>query len=139
MLVIKSLLEWWRLIGSTIAGLPFLIWSNKIGLFLKELSNQSLSILVGALLIGFIISFIYLLKFKSKLSDKLILKYGFFWDKKKNSYCPVCQKPVSYNKSWSNGSGGTNSGYFCSNCKHIYPLSDERGKELTPESVLAKL
>jgi uncharacterized protein YbaR (Trm112 family) len=138
MLQIKSLLEWWRLITGTILTLPFLTWSENIGNWLKSLPSQWLSILVGMSLTGSFVCLMYLLKLKKDLSNKLVLRYGIYWDKNRNPHCPVCKIPVSYN-SWSNGSGGSNFGYYCPPCKHIYPLSDETGKYLKPEEILSKI
>lgn len=59
----------------------------------------------------------------------LRLKYGIYWDKAKNPYCPVCKKPVSY------GEYVEGFGYYCKPCSHVYPLADASGKEYTPKDV----
>lgn len=38
------------------------------------------------------IELVYLITYKSKL--KLKLKFGAYWDKELNPYCPICEKPL---------------------------------------------
>lgn len=154
MQILKSILEWWRLLGATVWQLPlaatvltipFIKWSLTIEGWLKALPTYWLTALVCILSVGFFLSTAYFLKLKSEHSNKLTLKYGIFWDKKKNPYCPQCQKPVSYNKNFSTGEkdvkGSTlrSAGYFCKSCSHIYPLVDGNGYPLKPEQVLSEL
>lgn len=134
MKTLKSILEWWRLIGATIVTLPFIKWSFGINEWLKALPEQWLTALVGILSVGFFISIVYLLKVKSENSKKLTLKYGIYWDKNKNPYCPVCEKPVAYDQ-WQYETWG----YYCKPCKFTYELRDALGNKLQPEKALLEL
>ena len=67
--------------------LPIIIQQLPNTLLLKLLLMESL-----LLLLIFVIALIQYLKLK----NKPILKFGIYWDKKKEPYCPVCSKPLSY-------------------------------------------
>lgn len=61
---------------------------------------------------------------------KLTLLNGIYWDKDRNPFCPVCQKPVVYD-SWQVGGWG----YYCKPCAKVTPLKDFSGKTLKPEDI----
>jgi hypothetical protein len=87
-----------------------------------------------ALLLSFVINVILvaLLYSATRKEDPFLqLRFGIYWDKDKNPYCPVCQKPVVYDNwelfGW---------GYYCTPCNKVTPLKDAHGKNLKPEQVL---
>jgi hypothetical protein len=84
-----------------------------------------LSLLINAIL-GVLLYFA-----TRKEKPALQLRYGIYWDKDNNPFCPVCQKPVIYDdwdpQGW---------GYYCQPCSKITPLQDAHGKKLKPEQVL---
>lgn len=125
----KSILEWWRLIAATILVLPFVQWSLVIDKWLKSLPTHWLTVLVCILSVGFFLSGVYFLKIRSE--HKLKLKYGIYWDKKKNSYCPYCQKPIVYDYA-----DYAAKSYYCHPCQHRYYLVDVLGNRLEPENTL---
>lgn len=61
---------------------------------------------------------------------RLTLLNGIYWDKDRNPFCPVCQKPVVYD-SWHTAGWG----YYCKPCAKVTPLKDFSGKTLKPEDV----
>jgi hypothetical protein len=89
---------------------------------------------ITRLSVGFFLSTAYFLKLKFEHSNKLTLKYNIYWDKNKNPYCPVCQKPVSYGN-W----GSEHKTYYCKPCKSYNYLIDALGNKLEPEKVLSEL
>jgi len=135
---LKSILDWWRLLAATLLTLPFVKWSLIIDEWLKALPAYWLTALVCILSVGIFLSTAYLFKLKSEHSNKLTLKYGIYWDKKKNTYCPVCEKPVSYSRHYYGGSGFV-LGYHCNPCKRTYQLFDALGNSIKPEKVLSEL
>lgn len=42
-----------------------------------------------------LVAWIIEIKYKKNQELNLELKYGVYWDKKLNPYCPACQKPLS--------------------------------------------
>ena len=92
-------------------------------------AQSLLPLLLLSLLLNLILLyFLYLATQKSE--PELQLRYGIYWDKQHNPFCPVCQKPVAYDD-W--GIGGV--GYYCQPCKKVTPLKDSLGKELKPSQV----
>lgn len=124
---LKSILDWWRLLGTTIwpllgatvLALPFVQWSLVIDQWLRALPAHWLTVLAWVLLVSISLSITFYLKLKSERSNKLTLKYGIFWDKKKNSYCPACQKPVVYDYA-----DYVAKSYYCHPCQNRYYLID---------------
>ena len=77
-----------------------------------------------------LVVFLYLVTRKNELR----LHYGIYWDKKKNPYCPGCQKPVAYGDYHLAGTG-----YHCNTCNHVYALQDAQGKQVLPIQAQAEL
>ena len=91
-----------------------------------------LSLLVLSAILNLL--FLALILLLSK-NDSFKLKYGIYWDKKKNPHCPSCQKPVAaYGNYQSSGKG-----YYCKPCKQVFPLADASGKEVSPERAISEL
>ena len=68
-----------------------------------------------------------------KRDGGLKLKYGIYWDKAKNPYCPLCKNPVFY------GQYADKTGYHCKPCNHIFKLVDATGKTYLPNAVFEKI
>ena len=97
---------------------------------LAEVSVQVfLPVLLLSLLINLVLLVVLFLVVR-KHDNSLELRYGVYWDKQRNPYCPVCQKPVLYDD-W--GVGGI--GYYCQPCKQVTSLQDGQGNKKKPNQV----
>lgn len=93
-------------------------------------SEALFPVLLLSLLINAILG-VLLYSATRKEKPALQLRYGIYWDKDNNPFCPVCQKPVVYDN-WSFQGWG----YYCKPCNKVTPLKNAHGKELKPEQVL---
>lgn len=76
-------------------------------------------------------AFIYLIR----KSEKLICRFGVYWDQKNIPHCPLCKKPLStYSKH-----GYLNNEYFCNPCNHLVYLSNEMGETITRKEAINNL
>jgi hypothetical protein len=67
-------------------------------------------------------------------SSALSLKYGIYWDKKKNPHCPSCKIPIGGYNSYSSGKG-----YYCKPCGKIFGLQDASGTDIAPAQAISEL
>lgn len=112
-----------------------------LGFFLHEITTIVQQQCVGSLssrqlltLIMFSIFLILLLVslvFYFLIKDKLTLKYGVYWDKDKNPYCPCCKKPVHADE-WVSINGF---GYRCNDCNYNVALKDYLGNRILAKDV----
>ncbi|AMC35364.1 hypothetical protein [Janthinobacterium sp. B9-8] len=99
----------------------------------SKLSNQTLlSLFLASLAINLILA--VLIYVASKKPD-FNLKYGIYWDSKKNPHCPACQKPVAGYSDY----GASGKGYYCKPCKQIFPLTDVSGNDISPSQAISEL
>ena len=106
--------------------------------FLRK-SSESLPLLAIAITLSsfylvLLASYIFLC---FKIRNNLKTKFGVLWDKNKQPYCPIHEKPLSRHKVRSHGKIVT--GLGCPECsKHFHLMTDE-GKRLTLEDAKKKL
>jgi hypothetical protein len=91
-----------QIISSLSGVLILLIWSiyqDVLPLILPTIIQQlpKIVLLKGLIIISaFILLLVALsLSLYLKLKTKLTPKFGIFWDKNKEPYCPACEKPLS--------------------------------------------
>lgn len=95
-----------RVVGSLVVGiLAGLGWllaqplSEALSLFLSKIfpliSRQALLQTTAAMLLCTLILASLAIWLTVKLRSKLVPKYGIYWDRQGNAYCPVCQKLIS--------------------------------------------
>lgn len=101
-------------------------------LFLKgflenHLSKGELSISVGVSVLFFLLCLAWCFALRSQLSEKLIARFGLYWDKRKNPYCPTCKIPLRPDGYWKFANCETFS-LSCPKCRLHHPMFDENGK-----------
>ena len=115
----------------TIVALIIAWISSKITIIIfpaiKTISNNILAEIV----VGSIIFNIFLLFYIWIKRDKLQLKYGIYWDKNKNPFCPKCKIPLgAYDNYYMDDIG-----YLCKSCNKVYPLIGNMGKKIKYEQI----
>ncbi len=99
----------------------------------SKLSNQTLlSLFLASLGINVVLAFLIYVRFRKPHFN---LKYGIYWDSKKNPHCPACQRPVASYSDY--GIGGK--GYYCKPCNQVFPLTDVSGNDIPPSQVINEL
>lgn len=96
-------------------------WQKLATLVLYTATPQSLlaALCITVLIILVLISFLIPLL----LEEKLIAKFGVYWDRKGNSYCPNCKSLTSQIK-WATYNGAQWHGLYCSCSSHSVVLMD---------------
>ncbi|MCI5107942.1 MAG: hypothetical protein MRY76_14625 [Pseudomonadales bacterium] len=95
-------------------------------------STETLAtLLAGSFALNIVLVILFWIFFKS---PDLKLKYGIFWDRDKNPYCPNCKIPISGYDEYNAGKG-----YYCKPCKKIFPLKDQSGVDVSPEKAMSEL
>jgi len=85
-----------------------------------------LILVLGICLLAFV-TFSFLLILKLIRKPKLKPRFGVYWDKEKNPYCPICKKLIAT----SYHDGKPLDPYFiCLKCDIIIRLRDERGNQM---------
>ncbi len=85
-----------------------------------------LSILVNVLLAVYI-------SYQSRKSS-LTLRFGVYWDRERNTFCPVCRSPMS-----SYGEYAAGTGFYCTKCEEIIELREVNGDPISLKSAVEKL
>jgi hypothetical protein len=113
-----------------------LIWiAYEIAPKILPVINEVVSkeVLLALLLVSIILNIIFVIISLSK-RETLKLKYGIYWDNKKNPYCPSCKKPgLQYDK-WTGGYG-----YYCLPCNKVFALTDNLGNQIKPLQAIKEL
>lgn len=123
-----------------VAVIALLIWTGKqitpiVFPAIEAYVSKKLlfSLLISSLVLSLILS-VYIWIHSKKDKNALKLKYGIFWDKEKNPYCPSCKKPGVIYTIYTRGGG-----YHCIPCDKVFLLKDALGKEIYPSQVLLEL
>jgi hypothetical protein len=90
-----------------------------------------ISLLLASLALNIILVVVFWI-FNRK--PELALKYGIYWDGRKNPHCPSCKIPISGYGNYQAGKG-----YYCKPCKKIFPLCDASGNDVNPEQAIREL
>jgi hypothetical protein len=99
-------------------------------------SVSSKKVLLALLVASFTLNIILLLVvWSTSKKDSFRLKYGIYWDIKKNPHCPSCKAPLAAYGAYQIGGVG----YRCIPCKKVFPLTDASGKEIEPAQALREL
>lgn len=124
--------------GLAVSVSVILIWvASKVGPVVVAALEASLSksllvtLLLGSLALNLIILALFWVTTKK---PEFTLKYGIYWDSKKNPHCPNCKKPIAGYSKYQVGTG-----YYCKPCNKIFPLQDVNGKDVNPEQAMNEL
>jgi hypothetical protein len=100
---------------------------------ITAISSETLApVLIGSIAINIILVAIL---FISNKEEDLKLKYGIYWDKNKNPFCPNCKIPIgAYDEYYMDDTG-----YRCKSCEKIFPLTNAKGEQITPEQAIKEL
>jgi len=85
-----------------------------------------LSVLVNVLLAIYII-------YQSRKST-LTPRFGVYWDRNRNAFCPVCMSLMS-----SYGEYAAGTGFYCTKCEEIIELREVHGDPISRESAVERL
>lgn len=121
-----------EIIGITIGAIAsaIVIWVGyPIQGYLEQLPVHLLTRIMVLLLIWSILLLAYVIYLKRK--HRLTPKIGVLWDKNKEPYCPIHEKPLSRHKVKSSGKIVT--GLDCRKCKESHHLMTDDGKLLSLE------
>lgn len=124
----SQLLQWLK---EHIVSILLVILSPSLLLFTgfleNHLSKRALSISVGVSALFFLLCVAWCFALQSQLSEKLTSRFGLYWDKRKNPYCPACKVPLRPDEHWKFGNITTFS-LSCPKCRLHHPMLDENGK-----------
>ena len=90
-----------------------------------------LALFISSLLLNIVLAIVI---WATKKKGKFILKYGIYWDKNKNPYCPSCKTPLAAYGRYTLGLG-----YYCRACRKEFPLADSTGKDVNPADAIKEL
>ena len=93
------------------------------------LAALSISALAGLVLLAFLVPLL--------LEEKLFPKFGVYWDRKGNSYCPQCKKLTSQVE-WAAYKDGQWHGLWCSCSPHAFVLM-EKGEAIDAEDAMRRM
>lgn len=126
------------IVASIAAILLFVFY--QISPYLLEAIDKALSprLLLALLALSFVINLFllaYLFGLNKNVNSSLFLRFGLYWDKDKNPYCPLCQKPVSTHNFY----GEMKNEYYCKPCNHLIHLTGEDGQKITRKEAIDAL
>jgi hypothetical protein len=125
------------LVGS-LGYLLTIVWTEFSAPFfqkvLPEISNKALFAIALTLLVLLLISCFTIVLLIRAINDKLKLRFGVYWDKKKNPHCPGCKKPISDYRQY-----GTHFGYGCMSCNRTILLERADGTPITAQEAMNSL
>jgi hypothetical protein len=93
------------------------------------LALLTLSIVINIFLVAL---FIYS---RTKEKSDLKLRFGVYWDKDKNPYCPVCKNVLASSNSW----GELKNEYYCNPCKTLVNTTDASGNTIPRKQAIEKI
>ena len=92
-----------------------------------RLSTPTLQRMLGLSFLSAVALLTYVVLLRRKLKRKLRIRFGLYWDKEANPFCPACQSLLT---GYSIALGGE--GYFaCVKCNRTILLSDRTGKPIS--------
>jgi hypothetical protein len=89
----------------------------------------TLSVILNILLCAFVLL----------LRPKFKLKFGVYWNRKKDPYCSNCEIPLSNNFNILNMRLPMEPDYICQRCKGSFYLQNMLNNRITPEQALKEL
>jgi hypothetical protein len=100
-------------------AVPSEVWERISG----AVPTQALWAMIGLLLIVASAEAAYIIHLRRQKDTKLSLKFGAYWDKQNNVYCPSCQTLLQHR----NRLNDDTVDFRCIKCKDLIKLTDEKG------------
>lgn len=107
-------------------------WERGPSIILSRIEPKGLlAVLVMSVLLN-VVLFTFLVPLL--MVEKLFPKFGIYWDKKGNSYCPKC-KSLTSQVDWATHEGGQWRGLRCSCSPNVFVLTEKDSAIGYPEAV----
>jgi hypothetical protein len=136
-ILIKHILEILGGLLALLAGKIYVAISSPFfEILLHRVSRQTLLECTGLSVLILMVQFAYIFYLHNKMKTKLIPKFGIFWDKEGNPYCPSlsCKSPLSQYGKYAGGFG-----FKCMKCNEFIFLRDDKVNNVSLDKLLEQV
>ena len=112
--------------GVAVSIATVVLWLSQVALMSLSTSAKGLNMVSWALTISMSLNLVFAAWILGlKRASMLKLRFGVYWDREKNPYCPSCKSPLSGYSEYHEGNG-----FMCSQCDKIILLMAKDGSNL---------